>query len=366
MPFSQVVQEDVEGIVAELGDTLSPLAGTTILITGAAGFLMSYLVEVLLAWNAAGGHAPCRVLALDNFKTGLPERLAHLESDASMRLIAHDISKPLSLDEPVHWIVHGASIASPMVYRQFPLETLDANVGGTRLLLELARRNPIRGFVVMSTSEIYGDPDPAFIPTPEDYRGFVSCTGPRACYDEGKRLAETLGMTYFRVFQTPVKIIRPFNVYGPGLRLDDKRVLPDFMTQVLNNEPIVMLSDGSPTRAFCYIADAASLMIRVLLADTPGEAFNVGSDEREISMRDLARLTAKVGGDVLGRPPIGVQSATSDDGDYLVDNPQRRLADLGKARCQFPDWSPRVSLESGLARTFRHHIEKAAQSGHPY
>ena len=147
---------------------------------------------------------------------------------------------------------------------------------------------------------------------------------------------------------------------------DDQRVLPDFMTQVLKNEPIVMLSDGSPTRAFCYIADAASLMIRVLLAGTPGEAFNVGSDEREISMRDLAQLTAKVGGDVLGRAPIGVEAATSDDGDYLVDNPQRRLADLGKARRHFPDWSTRVSLESGLARTFRHHVQRAAALGRPY
>jgi UDP-glucuronate decarboxylase len=362
MPYSHVVEEDVQGLVRDLGAELVRFAGTTILITGAAGFLMSYLVEVLMAWNAEGGHAPCRVLALDNFKTGLPERLAHFDGAPHLQVIAHDISKPLALDEPVHFIVHGASIASPTVYRQFPLETLDANVGGTRLLLELARANPLRGFVVMSTSEIYGDPDPAFIPTPEDYRGFVSCTGPRACYDEGKRLAETLAMTYFRLFETPVKIIRPFNVYGPGLRLDDQRVLPDFMTQVLKDEPIVLLSDGSPTRAFCYIADAAALMVRILLDGAPGEAFNLGNDEREISMLDLARLTATVGGEALGRPAIGVRAETSADRDYLVDNPQRRLADLAKSRGAFPDWSPKTSLEQGLARTFRHHIEKRAST----
>ena len=362
MPYSHVVEEDVRGVVEDLGAALDRFAGTTVLITGAAGFLMSYLVEVLMAWNAQGGHAPCRVLALDNFKTGLPERLAHLAGAPGIQVITHDISKPLTLDEPVHFIIHGASIASPMVYRQFPLETLDANVGGTRLLLELARANPLRGFVVMSTSEIYGDPDPAFIPTPEDYRGFVSCTGPRACYDEGKRLAETLAMTYFRLFGTPVKIIRPFNVYGPGLRLDDQRVLPDFMTQVLQGEPIVLLSDGSPTRAFCYIADAAALMVRILLDGAPGEAFNLGNDEREISMLELARLTAKVGGEALGRPAIGVRAETSADRDYLTDNPQRRLADLSKSRESFPDWSPKTGLEEGLARTFRHHIEKRASA----
>ena len=171
MPFSPIVHEDVEALVDELGAALSPLGGTTILITGAAGFLMSYLVDVVMAWNTGSGRPPCRVLALDNFKTGLPERLAHHEGDAAMRLIAHDISKPLTLDEPVHWIVHGASIASPMVYRQFPLETLDADVGGTHASCWISRGTiRFNGFVVMSTSEIYGDPDPASIPTPEDYR----------------------------------------------------------------------------------------------------------------------------------------------------------------------------------------------------
>ena len=359
MSFSKVVDEDVRSIVGELKRDLTALSGTTVLVTGAAGFLMGYLVDVLMAWNALGAGVPCRVLALDNFKTGAPARLAHHQGAAQIRFLTHDISQPLELDEPVHWMVHGASIASPTVYRQFPLETLDANVGGTRLLLELARTNPTLGVVIMSTSEIYGDPDPAFIPTPEDYRGFVSCTGPRACYDEGKRVAETYAMTYFRMFGVPVKLVRPFNVYGPGLRLDDRRVLPDFMTQVLDDLPIVLLSDGRPTRAFCYIADAISLLLRIMLADAPGEAFNVGSDEREISMFDLARLTSRIGAAVVGRPAIGVEAQQSPDRDYLVDNPQRRLADLAKARRWFPTWSPKVPLEDGLARTFQHHLEKA-------
>lgn len=364
--FSSIVEEDVTQTVARLEQVLSASAGTTVFVTGGAGFLMSYLIDVLVAWNRAQAGARFRILALDNFKTGASDRLAHLAAEPEVRLINHDVTKPLKLEEPVHWIVHGASIASPTVYRRYPLETLDANVGGTRLALEMSRENPVRGFVFLSTSEIYGDPDPAFIPTPEDYRGLVSCTGPRACYDESKRLGETLAVTYHRQFGSPVKIVRPFNVYGPGLRLDDNRVLPDFMTQVMSGRPIVLLSDGRPTRAFCYVSDAIELIVRILFSDSVGEPFNVGNDEREISMLELARLTATVGAKVLNAPEIGVESEASEDPDYLTDNPQRRLADLTKSRRHFPDWSPRVGLEAGLARTFEHHLEaRSRQASQP-
>ncbi len=245
-----------------------------------------------------------------------------------------------------------------MVYRQFPIETIDANVGGTRHMLDLAREKNARGVIVMSTSEIYGDPFPEFIPTPEDYRGNVSCTGPRACYDEGKRMAETLAMTWHRLYGTPVKMIRPFNVYGPGLRLNDQRVLPDFVSSVLAGETIELLSDGSPTRSFCYITDATALMIRMLAADTGGEPLNVGNDEVEISMIDLARAVSRIGAKALGRPALEVKRAVSDDKDYLVDNPQRRCPSLAQARALFPDWSPKVGIEEGIDRYFRHVIER--------
>ena len=358
MPFSSIVAQDIDELVADLSTVLPRFAGKTVLITGAGGFLMSYIVDVLARWSEGRARDGVRILALDNFKTGLPERLAHLSGAPSFRLITHDIAQPVELDEPVHFIVHGASIASPTVYRQFPLETIDANVGGTRFLLDFARRHAVEGMLVMSTSEIYGDPDPAFIPTPEEYRGYVSCTGPRACYDESKRMAETLAVTFHRQHGTPVNLIRPFNVYGPGLRLDDKRVLPDFMTQVLADRPIEMLSDGRPTRAFCYVTDAIALMMRVLASRISGEPFNTGSDEQEISMGDLARIVAQAGAEVLGRPPVDVRLQVSDDVDYLTGNPQRRCADLRKSRAAFPDWKIRVPLASGLSRTFQHHVER--------
>lgn len=357
--YSRVVQADLDRMLASLGGVLPAFAGTTLLVTGAGGFLMSYIAELFLAWNLRDAGPPCRVIALDNFKTGVPERLAHLEGRENFRILRRDVCEPLEIDEQVDWIVHGASIASPTVYRKFPLETISANVLGTQRILELARRNEARGVVVMSTSEIYGDPDPGAIPTPEDYRGLVSCTGPRACYDESKRLAETLAVTYHRLFGTPIKIIRPFNVYGPGLRLDDRRVLPDFMGCVLRNEPIELLSDGAPTRSFCYVSDAIDLLIRVLAADFVGDAVNVGNDEVEISMLDLAHVVARAGAEVLDRPRIEVHQRRSDDADYLVDNPQRRCPDLTRARGLFGGWSPQVRLEEGVARLFHHYVEKS-------
>lgn len=350
------VFDDCRDVIADLGPRLDALAGRTVLVTGANGFLMSYLVDAVVAWNDSGRGAPARALAVDNMITGRSERLAHLEGRADVALIAHDITRPLALDEPVHYVVHGASIASPTVYRQYPLETIDANVGGTRLMLDLAVAHAVAGMLVMSTSEIYGDPDPASIPTPESYRGNVSCTGPRACYDESKRLAETLAHVYHGQHGLPVVAIRPFNVFGPGFRLDDKRVLPDFMSAVLDDEPIVLLSDGRPTRAFCYVTDAVRAMLLLLLSGRGGEAFNVGNDEGEIAMADLARLVARVGAEVTGRAPVEVTVGQSDDPAYLTDNPQRRCPDLTKLRSAM-NWQPQISVAEGLSRTLQSYVQ---------
>src|SRR5262249_49386797 len=159
-----------------------------------------------------------------------------------------------------------------------------------------------------------GDPDPSNIPTPEDYRGNVSCTGPRACYDESKRLAETLCMTYHQLFRVPVKVVRPFNVYGPGQRLDDGRIIPDLMRAVLEQQPVVLYSDGQARRAFCYVTDAIRALWHVLLSDVCGAAFNVGNDEREISIASLARLVRRVA----GCPALPIEQRISGDAHYLT------------------------------------------------
>jgi len=189
--ISSIIRDDAALMVRQMGSALEPLAGRTILVTGAAGFLCSFFVDVLVAANDALS-SPCRVIALDNFQSSLPERIAHLQTRSDVTCVTHDIRQPFTPDGPVDYILHSASIASPVFYRRFPLETIDANVTGTRLMLDLGRAKAARSVVVMSTSEIYGDPDAAHIPTEESYNGNVSCTGPRACYDESKRLAETL------------------------------------------------------------------------------------------------------------------------------------------------------------------------------
>jgi len=349
---SNVIREDAKWIVDRMGGALSPLAGSTFLLTGACGFLGSFLLDVLAELNSRL-EKPCRVLAVDNYRSGVPDRVEHLAGRPDIVFVNHDVSQPMPLEEPVHYVFHGASVASPTFYRKFPLETIDVNVNGLRHLLELTRKqNDVRSLIFMSTSEIYGDPTPDAIPTREDYRGFVSCTGPRACYDESKRLGETLCATFFQLYKTPIKVIRPFNVYGPGQRLDDKRIMPDLFSAALKGEPLVLLSDGRATRAFCYLRDATWAWLHVLMSNANGEAFNVGNDEEEISMLDVATRLAEVA----APPKLDVKYAKSDDAHYLTDNPQRRCPDLRKLRALAP-WTPQVTMREGMARTLRSYRE---------
>jgi UDP-glucuronate decarboxylase len=343
--FSSVVLEDLEGICARAEAGLQALRGKTILVAGGAGFVPSYVVDALAQANSRTKEEPCRILCVDNGATGSWTRLAHLEGRADVVLRTHDLTEELDLDEPVHVVVHGASIASPSWYRRRPLETIDVNVTGTRRMLELARAHAVESFLYLSSSEVYGDPDPAFIPTSEDYWGNVSPTGPRAPYDESKRLAETLCMTYHRLYGTPVRIVRPFNVYGPRLRLDDGRVVPDFVSDALSGRPIALLSDGRATRSFCYVSDFTVGLLLLLTAErAAGEVYNLGNDE-EVTIREAAETL-----DALPGVGVGVTFATSDDSEYLTDNPNRRCPDLTKTRSAI-DWSPSISLREGLRRT---------------
>jgi len=349
---NRVIRADIQALSEELGGVLAPLAGTTLLVTGGSGFLCSYALETIAWANEAVLSSPCRVISMDNLQTGIETRVAHLADRHEFRFIHHDVSKPLSLDRRVDWIIHGAGIASPTFYRKYPLETVDVNVGGTRQMLELARRDAVRSMVYISTSEIYGDPDPRFIPTTEDYRGNVSCTGPRACYDESKRMAETLCGIYRNLYNSPVKVIRPFNVYGPGQRLDDRRVVPDLISAALDRRPLILYSDGRASRSFCYVSDAIRALFLILLSNCDGEAFNVGNDEREISMLDFAREVTRVA----GPPQLEVIHEASKDPQYLTDNPQRRCPDLTKLRTRF-NWKPNVGLTEGLRRTLSSYQE---------
>ena len=356
MAFNSVIESDVDRIVADLGPLLDRFSATTVLVTGANGFVCSYIVDVLARWNERAP-SPCTVLAMDNMVTGKVDRLAHLVGRDDIRFVRHDVTKPFATDLAADWMVHGASIASPTVYRAYPLETLDANINGTRHLLELAKVSRAKGALLLSSSEIYGDPDPAFLPTPETYRGNVSCSGPRACYDESKRLAETLGYIYFNYFKVPVTVVRPFNVFGPGQPITDGRIIPDLMKSALNKEPITLLSDGKATRRFCYISDFIRAIMTLWVEEkSHGEAFNVGNDEIEISVKDLSERMCAVAAEVYGEACMTVVSARSEDRNYTTDNPQRRCPDLAKIRKTI-GYQPQVGLDEGLKRTLLSYLE---------
>jgi UDP-glucuronate decarboxylase len=349
-----VVRDDLGDIRERADQALRRLGGRTVLVTGAAGFLPSYLVDALAHANEKLLPEPCRVLAVDNLATGVRGRLEHLEGREDIVFVESDIVGGVSVDEPVSYIVHGASIASPTWYRRYPLETIDVNVTGTRRLLELAHAHAVDAFLYLSSSEVYGDPSPDRIPTSEDYWGSVSCTGPRACYDESKRLAEALCMTFHRLYGTPIKVARPFNVYGPRLRLDDGRVIPDFLADALNGRPITLYSNGEVTRSFCYITDAITALVLLMVGAPAGEAYNVGNDE-EVTVGQVAQTVDRLSGRARG-----VRFGTSNDKDYLTDNPNRRCPDLTKTKAAI-DWSPRVDLEEGIRRTLAFYREEGAR-----
>ena len=338
--------------IEELGALNQKFAAKTILLTGAAGFLGSHFVHYFLILNDCGALAkPCRLIAWDNFSRGAPPWLESIRTRGDLLCEARDIAQRHPVRLPVDFIIHAASIASPTFYRKHPLETMDANVMGLRHLLDGALDRPVESFLFFSTSEIYGDPDPANIPTPETYRGNVSCTGPRSCYDESKRYGETLCVNFWQTHQTPVKIVRPFNNYGPGLKISDRRVLPDFFRDVLAGRNIVLLSDGRATRTFCYISDAMNGYLRALLSAHQGEPFNIGNESPEVSMRQLAEMVIKVSGKTLS-----VEHRQSEDPKYLTDNPQRRCPCLEKAR-RMLGYAPRVPLETGLERMFQYYLD---------
>ena len=285
---------------------------------------------------------------------GVPPWLEALDGRNDLTLVRHDVRGPLPAAMPdFQYIIHAAGIASPPYYRAHPLETMDANIDGLRGLLEYARDRvdnglDFRGFLFFSSSEIYGDPAPECIPTPEDYRGNVSCTGPRACYDESKRYGETLCVVFASHYGVPVRMARPFNNYGPGLKISDRRVIPDFARDVMNDRDIVLLSDGSPKRTFCYVADAVAGYYRVLVRGRAGEPYNIGIDRPEISMADLAERIATTARQLVGYtgavvPGESVESA------YLVDNPGRRCPDISKARSDL-GFKPSILVDEGLRR----------------
>lgn len=301
-----------------------------ILVAGGAGFIGAALCKRLLRL----GHA---VVCVDSLQTGSAQAVDRLRASARFTFLQQDIA--LSLDPgqvgPVTQIYNLACPASPRQYQQDPVRTIETNVIGTRNLLDLARLTNAR-FLLASTSEVYGSPQEK--PQREDYWGNVNATGPRACYDEGKRCAEALVQAYHTQYRVDTRIARIFNTYGPGMQRDDGRVVSNFVTRILDGKPIEIYGDGTQTRCFCYVDDMVEALIALMASDcsTP---VNLGSD-REMSVTELARLVGRV-----LEKPLTVRHVAA-----LVDDPWERQPDLEKCR-RVLGWQATTTLETGLLKT---------------
>lgn len=338
-PFTD---SDIAQIAEGAGDLAPEFSGKAVLITGGCGFLGRYFVEALARLNRSAAK-PCRMTVLDNFITSGPGA-KNLRPPPHGRFVRHDIIKPYKPKEKPDYILHLAGIASPFYYRAYPLETLEAATIGAKNMLALARVSGAR-MLYFSSSEIYGDPDPRHVPTPESYRGNVTPLGPRACYDESKRLGETLCWIYHEKYGTSASIVRPFNVYGPGMQEADYRVLPNFASRLKAGKPVNIYGTGRQTRTFCYVTDAVAGFLRALVKGVPGEAYNIGNPVPEVSMLELLALAEKA-----LRRKIPHRLIEYPDS-YPADEPQRRCPDIKKARLQL-GYEPKVPLEEGLRRFF--------------
>jgi dTDP-glucose 4,6-dehydratase len=311
-------------------------------ITGGAGFIGSHLCERFLARGD-------EVLCVDNLITGALANIEHLRSNERFQYIHHDISHPLEIDGPVDNVLHFASLASPADYLRYPIQTLKVGALGTHNTLGLAKLKNAR-FLLASTSEVYGDPQ--VHPQREDYWGSVNCVGVRGCYDESKRFAEAIVMAYQRTHNANTHICRIFNTFGPKMRLDDGRVLPNFMGQALRGEPLTIYGDGSQTRSFCYVDDLVEGIVRLLGTDFH-EPVNLGNPS-EVTILEFAKeILALVGGkSVLDYRPLP------------EDDPKVRKPDITRARTLL-GWEPRIDRHDGLKRTlayFQNRIAHAARS----
>jgi UDP-glucuronate decarboxylase len=324
-------EKEIEEIIRNLGDISKSFGDKNVLVTGGAGFLGSWICEVLVELGA-------KVICLDNLASGLKSNISHLMDRDNFKFVQHDITKPIFFDEQIDIVMHLASRASPFEFEKYPIQILKANTLGIWVALGIAKKHEAK-FLYTSTSEIYGDAKE--IPTTEEYRGNVNPIGPRSCYDEAKRCGESYVMAYKLQHDLDTRIARIFNTYGPRMRAEGVygRVIPRFIKQALSNKPTTIFGDGSQTRSFCYVTDQVEGLVKLAFLDeVKGEVVNIGSD-KEMTILELARL---IKGLTKSKSEIVFDKLPKDD-------PPRREPDITKAK-RILNWEPKVGLEEGLGR----------------
>ena len=325
-------EKEIEEIITNLGDVSKSIEDKNVLVTGGAGFLGSWICEVLVEQGA-------KVICLDNLVSGLKSNISSMMDRDNFKFIRHDITQPIFFDEPLDMVMHLASRASPFEFEKYPIQILKANTLGIWVALGIAKKHNAK-VLYTSTSEIYGVA--AEIPTTEDYRGNVNPVGPRSCYDEAKRCGESYVIAYKMQQGLDIRIARIFNTYGPRMRSEGVygRVVPRFVEQALSNEPITVFGSGKQTRSFCYVSDQVEGLLKLaFLEEAEGEVVNIGNEE-EITIIELADM---------------IKDLTNSTSEIVFeelpkDDPPRRKPNISKAK-KILGWKPKVKLEEGFKRT---------------
>lgn len=345
---NRIIQEDLEYIITSTPVDWSVLSNKRILITGASGFLPAYLVETLLHLNLTRNlNIHITALVRDNKK--YKKRFLHHLMNPNLTFLVQDVTEAITLDLPHHFIIHAASQASPKYYGADPVGTLSANVLGTIRLLELARNHPLISFLYFSSGEVYGETQ--FVPTKESDYGYIDPTSVRSCYAESKRMAENMCVSWHAQYQVPAKIVRPFHTYGPGMRLDDGRVYADFVRDIVHGRSIVLRSQGLASRAFCYLADATSGFLTVLLKGENAVPYNVGNSQAEIRVIDLANLLV----DLFPEKRVKVIIELLQENKSYIQSPiHRNCPDT--SRINALGWKSQTSLSDGFKRTIESYL----------
>lgn len=336
-----LLPSDTKEIANRIANTAEDYVGKTVLMTGGRGFLGRHFMDVFNYLNEHVLSDPVKLIVLDNFISSGKEG-KRIPTHPNVEFIEHDVIQPFKFDGKIDFIIHAAGIASPFYYRANPMKTLDVAITGTKNMLELAEANNAR-FTFFSSSEVYGDPDAKHVPMQESYRGNVSSMGPRACYDESKRVGETLCYIFHEYNGVHTNVIRPFNVFGPGMQESDYRVLPNFASRIKAGLPLHVYGQGGQTRTFCYLTDAIVGFMQVFLRGVAGEVYNIGNPKPEISMLDLVKRIEEVLGKNISHEVIEYPDS------YPADEPMRRAPDIRKAKLQL-EYSPEVDLNEGLRR----------------
>ena len=350
MTGNKIILEDLEIIINDSIDW-PKFNGKTVLVSGANGFLPAYMVETLLYLVDKKIITGLKILALVRNLTKAKTRFKYHINRNELFFINQDVCNLFEIHDKIDFIIHAASQASPKYFGTDPVGTLKANTVGTINLLNIARINNIESFLFFSTSEVYGLMSDDKIPIRENEYGYLDPINVRSCYSESKRMGETICVSYLHQYNIPVKIIRPFHIYGPGMAPDDGRVHADFISDIINNRNINMRSDGSAIRSFCYLSDATRGFFRVLLNGVVGEAYNIGNRNSEISIINLADLLVNM----FPEKKLHVIKQNVSDG-YLQSKIMRNCPDITKANTI--GWFPEINLEDGFFRTIKSYINE--------